>query len=65
MSEILDLLLRTTDPVVALMLIGMLGYLRQIRRSLSRQVRDVRDRVERVEGAYIPDGGETLDRPDE
>ena len=63
--DMLDLLLQTTDPVVALMLIGLTAYIRKVNQSLRRDVRGVRDRVKRVEGVHIPDGGEVLDDVEE
>ena len=55
MSAFTDLLLSSTDPVNALMLIGLTLYVRG-------QFRTVRDRVNRLENVYIPDGGETEER---
>lgn len=64
MSALTDLLLATTDPVIALMLVGLAWYIRNVKNSLHDDIENVRQRVQRVEGAYIPDGGE-VEQPDD
>lgn len=61
MSEFTDLLLATTDPVIALMLIGLGAYIRKVRQSLHDDINRVRGRVARLEGRYITDGGRDVD----
>ena len=61
MSELTDLLLQTTDPVVALMLVGLGAYVRDVKASLHDDIDAVRARIGRLEGVYIPNGGEVVD----
>ncbi|RDZ54339.1 hypothetical protein C5C07_02050 [Haloferax sp. Atlit-4N] len=61
MSELTDLLLQTTDPVVALLLVVLGLYVREVKVSLHEDIRGVRSRIGRLENVYIPDGGEVVD----
>ncbi|WP_410765795.1 hypothetical protein [Haloferax sp. DFSO60] len=61
MSELLDLLLKTTDPVVSLLLIMLAGYIREVKATIQDDLRAVRSRIGRLENVYIPDGGEVVD----
>ncbi|WP_058826731.1 hypothetical protein [Haloferax sp. Q22] len=61
MSELTDLLLQTTDPVVALLLVVLGLYVREVKASLHEDIRGVRSRIGRLENVYIPDGGEVVD----
>ncbi|ELZ87486.1 hypothetical protein C453_04009 [Haloferax elongans ATCC BAA-1513] len=61
MSELTDLLLQTTDPVVALMLVGLGMYVRDVKATLHDDIDAVRSRIGRLEDVYIPDGGEVVD----
>lgn len=61
MSAITDLLLATTDPVTALMLIGLAAYIRSVKNSIRSDVKRVRNRVGRLEDSHIPDGGRILE----
>jgi hypothetical protein len=62
MSELTDLLLQTTDPVSAVLLVVVVGYLRKIERDLTAEVKRVRERTERLEDTHIP-GHPPTDRP--
>lgn len=61
MSEFTDLLLPTTEPIVALLLVGLGLYVREVKTTLHEDIRGVRSRIGRLENVYIPDGGEVLD----
>jgi hypothetical protein len=53
MSELTDLLLQTTDPVSAILLVVIVGYLRQIKRDLEAEVARVRERTEELEQRHM------------
>lgn len=72
MSALTDLLLATTDPVVAIMLVGLAIYIKRGLNDLGDEVdetedqirtdiRQLRDRVQRMESVHIPDGGEVIE----
>jgi len=48
-----DLLVSQTDPVTALLLIGVLWYTRGIRSEMRRELRQTRERIERLESEAI------------
>lgn len=57
MSALTDLLLATTDPVTAIMLVGLYIYVRSVKNSIHDDIDGLTTRISRLEGAYIPDGG--------
>ncbi|RYJ12743.1 hypothetical protein ELS19_01335 [Halogeometricum borinquense] len=62
MSEFTDLVLSTTDPVVALLIVGLAIYIRVVHRDLHNDLDLVRGRVRRVETNLLaPDGGQEDD----
>lgn len=61
MSEFTDLLLQTTDPVSALLLILIAWYMRSIKRDLETEIARVRKRTERLEGQHLPPRADTDD----
>jgi len=56
MSELTDILLQTTDPVNAVLLILILLYLAEMKKEIERDIDRLRKRTARVEDAHIPDG---------
>jgi len=53
MSELTDLIVQQTDPVVALILIVMVAYMASIRRDLKQELSLLRERIERVENELL------------
>lgn len=51
--SVVDILVTTTDPVTALLLLGIAYYCRSIREDLRTDLRETRDRVERLESELI------------
>lgn len=58
MSELTDLIVQQTDPVVAIILIVMVAYMASIRRDLKSELSLLRERIERVENELLNDGNE-------
>jgi hypothetical protein len=56
MSELTDLIVQQTDPVVAIILIVMVAYMASIRRDLKSELSLLRERIERVENELLNDG---------
>lgn len=52
MSALTDLLVNQTNPVTALLIIGLFVYIEAVRR---HDLVPLRRRVSRLEGAFIPD----------
>jgi len=52
-SALLDAILTQTDPVVALILFGILAYLRFVRKDVKEEVRRVRERTQRLEQIFL------------
>lgn len=65
MSEFTDLLLSSTDPVIALMLIGLaaidLAIYRALTRRLDRQRKEFDNRLDRLERQYFTSDNRTDD----
>ena len=62
MGEVVDLLLATTDPFVAVLIISVLVYMRFVHRDLHNDLDVVRGRVGRVENHLLAtDGGRDND----
>lgn len=55
MSEIADLLLQSTDPITAILMVVLVYYVRQIKEDLRRDIQTVRSRVNRLENSHIPE----------
>lgn len=53
MSELTDLIVQQTDPVVAIILIVMVAYMASIRRDLKSELSLLRERIERVENELL------------
>jgi len=53
MSELTDLVVQQTDPVVAIILIVMVAYMASIRRDLKQELSLLRERIERVENELL------------
>jgi len=53
MSELTDLIVQQTDPVVAIILIVMVAYMASIRRDLKQELSLLRERIERVENELL------------
>jgi hypothetical protein len=53
MSELTDLIVQQTDPVVAIILIVMVAYMTSIRRDLKSELSLLRERIERVENELL------------
>lgn len=58
MSELTDLIVQQTDPVVAIILIVMVAYMAGIRRDLKNELSLLRERIERVENELLNDGSD-------
>jgi len=58
MSELTDLIVQQTDPVVAIILIVMVAYMASIRRDLKDELSLLRERIERVENELLDDKGD-------
>jgi hypothetical protein len=58
MSELTDLIVQQTDPVVAIILIVMVAYMASIRRDLKSELSLLRERIERVENELLNDGSD-------
>jgi hypothetical protein len=58
MSELTDLIVQQTDPVVAIILIVMVAYMASIRRNIKDELSLLRERIERVENELLNDGNE-------
>jgi len=58
MSELTDLIVQQTDPVVAIILIVMVAYMASIRRDLKSELSLLRERIERVENELLNDGND-------
>jgi hypothetical protein len=57
MGALVDLLLQTTDPVTALLLIGIYLRLREVRDNLRQDLAETRGRVERLEAELLESTG--------
>jgi len=53
MSELTDLIVQQTDPVVAIILVVMVAYMASIRRDLKSELSLLRERIERVENELL------------
>jgi hypothetical protein len=53
MSAIVDALFQLTDPVTALLLVGILYHVSAMREELRQEIERNRERVERVEDVHI------------
>jgi len=53
MSELTDLIVQQTDPVVAIILIVMVAYMASIRRNIKDELSLLRERIERVENELL------------
>jgi hypothetical protein len=53
MSAIVDALFQLTDPVTALLLIGILYHVSAMREELRQEIARNRERVERIESTHI------------
>jgi len=53
MSELTDLIVQHTDPVVAIILIVLVAYMASIRRDLKRELSLLRERITRVENELL------------
>jgi len=53
MSELTDLIVQQTDPVVAIILIVIVAYMASIRRDLKSELSLLRERIERVENELL------------
>jgi len=53
MSELTDLIVQQTDPVVAIILIVMVAYMVSIRRDLKSELSLLRERITRVENELL------------
>jgi len=58
MSELTDLIVQQTDPVVAIILVVMVAYMASIRRNIKNELSLLRERIERVENELLNDGNE-------
>ncbi len=58
MSELTDLIVQQTDPVVAIILIVMVAYMASIRRNIKNELSLLRERIERVENELLNDGSD-------
>jgi len=58
MSELTDLIVQQTDPVVAIILIVMVAYMASIRRNIKYELSLLRERIERVENELLNDGSD-------
>jgi hypothetical protein len=58
MSELTDLIVQQTDPVVAIILIVMVAYMASIRRNIKDELSLLRERIERVENELLDDKGD-------
>ncbi|WP_318569443.1 hypothetical protein [Salinigranum marinum] len=61
MSALIDALLSATDPVTALLVLGLARYIKHIRADLKEDLKLIRGRVTRTESALLTDGGELRD----
>jgi hypothetical protein len=55
MSELTDLIVQQTDPVVAIILIVLVAYMASIRRDLKSELSLLRERITRVENELLDD----------
>jgi len=53
MSELTDLIVQQTDPIVAIILIVMVAYMASIRRNIKDELSLLRERIERVENELL------------
>jgi len=53
MSELTDLIVQQTDPVVAIILIVIVAYMASIRRDLKQELSLLRERIERVDNELL------------
>jgi hypothetical protein len=58
MSELTDLIVQQTDPVVAIILVVMVAYMASIRRNIKNELSLLRERIERVENELLNDGSD-------
>jgi hypothetical protein len=58
MSELTDLIVQQTDPVVAIILIVIVAYMASIRRNIKDELSLLRERIERVENELLDDKGD-------
>jgi hypothetical protein len=58
MSELTDLIVQQTDPVVAIILVVMVAYMASIRRNIKNELSLLRERIERVENELLNDGND-------
>jgi len=57
--SVTDLIVTQTDPIVAVLLVGILWYLRRVRKDLQREMQRIRERTQRLEDFILGrDGGE-------
>ena len=61
MSALLDALISATDPVTALLILGLARYIKHIRADLKEDLTLIRGRVSRTESALLTDGGDVDD----
>jgi hypothetical protein len=61
MSALLDALLAATDPVTALLVLGLGRYVQIVRSDLKEDLTLIRGRVSRTESALLTDGGDVDD----
>lgn len=64
MSALLDALLSATDPVTALLILGLARYIKHVRKDLKEDLTLIRGRVSRTESALLTDGGQLRDQND-
>lgn len=55
MEQVIELLLETTDPVTAILLMVLIMHVRKIEAKFDEKIERVRSRVERLEDPHIPD----------
>lgn len=53
MSELTDLILQTTDPVSAILLLVIAGYIRAIKQQIRSEIQTLRERTQRLEGTEM------------
>lgn len=64
MSALLDALLAATDPVTALLVLGLGRYVQMVRQDLKEDLTTIRGRVSRTESALLTDGGQLREKDD-
>lgn len=53
MGALVDALFQATDPIVAILLVGILAYMRMIRKDLKNELAIIRGRVARLEESHL------------